>query len=162
MEKRETKEKMNSTKINERISNADVEALTKILNEIVSFSSNLDDLYSEASLELTKRYINNSGSNSKTSRKLSFTGAKVLFSVPPSHTWSELQEISDNVHKLTTRLTQMRAEQRKSEEESKLTFNRLQNERDSLLLQLESIRSIRPKKTQTDELLRRIASNQYN
>lgn len=129
---------------------ADVEALTRILKGMMDFSENLDSLYADATRELAKK--------TKPQPKLDFTENVVIISEPPSYTWDELQTISLNVRKLSARLQQMKEEQRESQRVAKQTFADLTAERDMLLEKLENLRKIQPKRTSTDQLLRKIAA----
>ncbi|EAX94340.1 hypothetical protein TVAG_441590 [Trichomonas vaginalis G3] len=129
---------------------ADVEALTQILKGMMSFSENLDSLYADATRELAKK--------AKARPKLELTPNNVILSVPPSYTWNELQTISMNVKKLSSRLHQMKIEQEEAQVVAKQTFADLTAERDMLLEKLESLRKMQPKRKTADELLRKIAA----
>ena len=131
----------------------DVKALSEILEKMMEFSENLDHLYEDATKQLAKRI--------KSKPKLELTPNLVLLSVPPLHTWNELQTISLNVKKFADRLQILKAEQAQEQQNAKETFASLTAERDILLNELEALRKHQPKKSQTDELLRKIAARKY-
>ena len=133
--------------------NDDVKALSTILENMMEFSESLDQLYSDATKELAKRV--------KPKPKLELTPLTTILSVPPIHTWTELQTISLNVKRLANRLQQLKVEQVKEQQSAKETFANLTAERDILMDKLEALRKHQPKKSQTDELLRRIAARRY-
>ena len=133
--------------------NEDVNALSEILEKMLEFSENLDHLYEDATKQLAKRI--------RPKPKLELTPNTVLLSVPPLHTWNELQTISLNVKKFADRLQMLKAEQIQEQQNAKETFANLTAERDILLNELETLRKHQPKKSQTDELLRKIAAHKY-
>ena len=133
--------------------NEDVKALSTILENLMQFSENLDHLYSDATKELAKKV--------RRKPNLQMTPNVVILSVPPIHTWTELQTISLNVKQLADRLQQLKEEQTQEQQNAKETFANLSAERDILMNKLEALRKHQPKKSQTDELLRRIAARKY-
>ena len=139
-------------------SEADVEVLTKILDGMMKLSSELDTQYTEISRKLIDQ--------AKLRKNLTFTSNRVLISVPPVYSWDKLQELSSNIKRLSGRLQQMRIEQQNSRNESKKAFDELQNERKTLLKEIEKLQMRSPKRIPADnglcERIEKLSRRAYN